>query len=40
MLFQKDTRWCMIDISNGNFYTHAKVWVSPTVSDTPMEKVK
>jgi hypothetical protein len=40
MLFQKDTRWCMIDMSEGDFYTHVKIWVSPTVGDAPMETVK
>ena len=32
MLFQKKTRWAVIEISEGNYYTYAKVWVAPTVS--------
>lgn len=31
MLFQKETRWCVINISAGDFFTYAEVWVSPTV---------
>lgn len=31
MLFQKETRWCVVNISAGDFYTYAEVWVSPTV---------
>lgn len=29
MLFKKDTRWCVINIFDGDFYTHAEIWVSP-----------
>ena len=30
MLFQKENRWCVVEISEGNYYTYAKVWVAPT----------
>ena len=30
MLFQKQNRWCVVEISEGNYYTYAKVWVAPT----------
>ena len=30
MLFQKDNRWCVINISEKGFYTHVEVWVAPT----------
>ena len=30
MLFQKQNRWCVVAISEGNYYTYAKVWVAPT----------
>lgn len=33
MLFRKDTRWCVINVFDGDFYTHAEVWVSPTIGD-------
>lgn len=40
MLFKKDMRWCMIDISESNFYTHVKIWVSASVGNTTMDMVK
>ena len=30
MLFQKQNRWCIVDISEGTYNTYAKVWVAPT----------
>ena len=30
MLFQKQNRWCVVAITEGNYYTYAKVWVAPT----------
>lgn len=33
MLFKKDTRWCVVNIEDRDFSTHAQVWVSPTVQD-------
>ena len=33
MLFRKDLRWCVINVFEGDYYTHAEVWVSPTIDD-------
>jgi len=30
MLFQKQNRWCVVEISEGTYNTYAKVWVAPT----------
>ena len=32
MLFQKNNRWAVVEISEGTYYTYAKVWVAPTVN--------
>jgi len=34
MLFQKQNRWCVVEISESTYYTYAKVWVAPTTSQT------
>jgi hypothetical protein len=31
MLFQKENRWAVIEISEGTYYTNVKVWVAPTM---------
>ena len=33
MLFQKESRWCMINITEKDFKTHVEVWVAPTLSE-------
>lgn len=33
MLFQKENRWCMINITEKDFKTHVEVWVAPTISE-------
>ena len=33
MLFQKESRWCMINIIEKDFKTHVEVWVAPTLSE-------
>jgi hypothetical protein len=33
MLFQKDNRWCVINITDGDFNTHVEIWVAPTIHD-------
>ena len=40
MLFQKETRWAVINITEGTFYIYAEIWVAPTTgnSDTRMPK--
>ena len=30
MLFQKESRWCVISISETDFITRAEIWVAPT----------
>jgi len=34
MLFNKENRWCVINITEGDFTTYAEIWVSPTTLDT------
>ncbi|MDP2647112.1 MAG: hypothetical protein Q8P24_19425 [Desulfobacterales bacterium] len=29
MLFNKENRWCVINISEKSYYTHVDIWVSP-----------
>ena len=31
MLYQKENRWCVINISEKDFNTYAEIWVAPTV---------
>ena len=33
LLFQKDNRWCVIQITNGGYKTEVIVWVAPTLAD-------
>jgi len=33
MLFHKENRWCVINITEKEFYTYAEIWVSPTISE-------
>ena len=37
MLFQKQTRWCVINITEGQFSTQVEIWVAPTISADGME---
>ena len=34
LLFQKETRWCVINITDDKFNTHVEIWVAPTTSPT------
>jgi len=34
MLFNKENRWCVINITEGGFNTHTEIWVSPTTMET------
>ena len=34
MLFKKQTRWCVISISEGSWYTYAEIWVTPEIAET------
>jgi hypothetical protein len=34
MLFHKENRWCVINITEADYYTYAEIWVSPTTMET------
>ena len=34
MLFHKENRWCVINITEEDFYTYAEIWVSPTTTES------
>ena len=34
MLFQKQNRWCVVEVSEGTYNAYAKVWVAPTAGPT------
>ena len=34
MLFQKENRWCVISITDGDFKTHVEIWVAPTIGES------
>ena len=36
MLFKKQTRWCVISITEGQLSTTAQIWVSPTIEGNDM----
>ena len=31
LLFQKENRWCIINITDDKYSTHVEIWVAPTV---------
>jgi hypothetical protein len=33
LLYQKDNRWCVINISDRDYYTYVEIWVAPTIGD-------
>ena len=33
LLFQKAHRWCVMNITDGSFYTYVEIWVAPTIKD-------
>ena len=33
MLFNKENRWCVINITEGGFNTYTEIWVSPTTME-------
>ncbi len=33
MLFHKESRWCVINITEENFTTRVEIWVAPTVNE-------
>jgi len=40
MLFHKENRWCVINISESEIYTYVEIWVSPTTSEVGVEPLK
>jgi hypothetical protein len=40
MLFRKETRWSVINITEESFYTYAEIWVAPTTGNTDTGLVK
>ena len=33
MLFQKQNRWCVINITDGDFSTDVEIWVAPSIAE-------
>ncbi len=33
MLFQKENRWCLINVTDKDFNTHVEIWVAPIIRD-------
>ncbi|MBI9083832.1 MAG: hypothetical protein JEZ11_09565 [Desulfobacterales bacterium] len=33
MMFQKENRWCVINITDSNFATDVEIWVAPTIHE-------
>jgi len=33
MVFQKENRWCIINITGKDFKTHVEIWVAPTINE-------
>lgn len=40
MLFKKDNRWCVINITDKDFYTYVEIWVSPTLIESGSDLLK
>ena len=40
MLFRKETRWSVINITEGPYYTYAEIWVAPTVGNADIGLLK
>jgi hypothetical protein len=34
LLYHKENRWCVINITEGDYYTYTEIWVSPTTAET------
>ena len=34
LLFQKENRWCVINITDDTYNTHVEIWVAPTINPT------
>lgn len=40
MLYQKENRWCVINIKENDFNTHVEIWVAPTINEFESELLK
>ncbi len=40
MLFRKENRWCVINITEKEFSTHVEVWVAPTIAQVESGLIK
>lgn len=40
MLFQKETRWCVVNITEGKLNTEVEIWVAPTIDGAGSELMK
>ena len=40
MLFQKQNRWCVINIIDGTMFTDVEIWVAPSVADNSSGLIK
>ena len=34
LMYQKENRWCVINITDGNYSTDVEIWVAPTMSES------
>ena len=34
LMFQKENRWCVINITDGNYSTDVEIWVAPTMNES------
>jgi hypothetical protein len=40
MLFQKENRWCVINITDESFSTYVEIWVAPTIGSSEQGLLK
>ena len=40
MLFQKENRWCVINITEKEYYTYVEIWVSPTMNESAAADIR
>lgn len=40
MLFQKENRWCVVNVIDGTVFTDVEIWVAPSVADNTSGLIK
>ena len=40
MLFRKENRWCLINITEKDFTTHVEIWVAPMINEAESGLIK